>query len=899
MDISMNCPLCHIESDENHLFSRRHRFNYLLQKWNCMRTSLVKNRHGIDISVTCEDIALKHNQKHGKHYYQITPKALFERGNTLEFKCTISNRTQNNMIYLTNNNILHNYSMFSIKDKILNNGSVIQLMPNSKHNMIVIFAQGNTIMSGRYSIPVCFSFQTSDKHVFHIARSINISVEEDLDEIPEIYKSPFTGNSWEHGVGLHPPTCYIPYCNNYTIPLEKRKILSYGLEEHPLLCGGDIKILEETLKQMSPGHITKKNYNHFWHNVLWLEEIGQTIGLQRYNMEEVALNLLEDDRLELVVPGLVEKRPSVIVGDFVDIRIHNDLHRGYQGIIRKVNDKSVEIDDVNRELIMIIEQNGRLSNDFDIRFVLSRLSFERQHSGVDQVTIKKLLPYIFPPPNPEVRRRTALRTVENKGFFDQSIVNNEEQKTAVRNILNRTSGPYPYIIFGPPGTGKTVTVVEAILQLKKKTTHSILVCAPSNAACDMLTEKLIVHCKQNELLRIMSSSVDISSVHEVVLPYSNYKTDKQYQSVNSAYLRNYRIIVTTLILIGKYTGYYHPDIVFIDEAAQASEPEVCIPLGMMESGSQIVLAGDPKQLGPQLVSKVSQKYGLGISLLERLMETDLYKNRNPNFITMLVNNFRNHSSILYLPNRHFYYGLLKPLSSRAEHDPISKIFVFKKIKEMGQKKSNKSNNKIDLEGKAVEFCSLISKESREGKSPSYFNVIELQMVIKYIKALTALKFEEECDKVALKDIGVVTPYIRQVHKLKVLLKENNLEGVEVGTTETFQGREKRIIIISTVRAQKDLLLYDKRYKLGFVKNKQRFNVAITRAMSKLIVIGCAHVLATDAHWLDYIEYCENIGGFCGAQFAKRDDDTINTITKMMENIDLDSQFKKNTGNSKT
>lgn len=88
------------------------------------------------------------------------------------------------------------------------------------------------------------------------------------------------------------------------------------------------------------------------------------------------------------------------------------------------------------------------------------------------------------------------------------IFTNPEQKTAVLNILNGTAGTVPYIVFGPPGTGKTVTIVEAILQIKKKTKKKILVCAPANAACDLLTEKLIPYCKKDELFRIMSNTVD-------------------------------------------------------------------------------------------------------------------------------------------------------------------------------------------------------------------------------------------------------------------------------------------------------------------------------------------------------------------------------------------------------
>lgn len=88
------------------------------------------------------------------------------------------------------------------------------------------------------------------------------------------------------------------------------------------------------------------------------------------------------------------------------------------------------------------------------------------------------------------------------------VYTNPEQKMAVLNILNGSAGNVPYIVFGPPGTGKTVTIVEAILQIQKNTKKRVLVCAPANAACDLLAEKLIPYCKQKEMIRIMSNTVD-------------------------------------------------------------------------------------------------------------------------------------------------------------------------------------------------------------------------------------------------------------------------------------------------------------------------------------------------------------------------------------------------------
>lgn len=156
---------------------------------------------------------------------------------------------------------------------------------------------------------------------------------------------------------------------------------------------------------------------------------------------------------------------------------------------------------------------------------------------------------------------------------------------------------------------------------------------------------------------------------------------------------------------------------------------------------------------------------------------------------------------------------------------------------------------------------------RQGRSPSYFNPKEAEMVLKYVKAL--LNLSET--RVLETDIGIVTPYIRQVYRLKELLKSRGYSDVEVGTTEVFQGREKRIIIISSVRAQHDLLLFDRKYKLGFVSNEKRLNVALTRAMSKLIIIGCPNVLRFDCNWLRFIEFCEEKRSYFGAKRDVRDD----------------------------
>nr|CAI5863001.1 unnamed protein product [Callosobruchus analis] len=222
-------------------------------------------------------------------------------------------------------------------------------------------------------------------------------------------------------------------------------------------------------------------------------------------MENVTLRKSEK-RFILEVPGLAEKRPSVMKNDFIDIKMVGDEHRGYRGEIVNIRDTEVLIGNLDEEFTEYWSINPTI--ELSVRFVLNRLSYERMHQGVDQVVANGMVPLLFP--NKDLRERTVYerRPLNDGDFYNTAILSNPEQRTAVYKILNNTAKPVPYIVFGPPGTGKTVTLVEAILQIKKKTEKRILVCAPANAACDVVAQKLMRYCKKDEMIRLMSQTVD-------------------------------------------------------------------------------------------------------------------------------------------------------------------------------------------------------------------------------------------------------------------------------------------------------------------------------------------------------------------------------------------------------
>lgn len=172
-----------------------------------------------------------------------------------------------------------------------------------------------------------------------------------------------------------------------------------------------------------------------------------------------------------------------------------------------------------------------------------------------------------------------------------------------------------------------------------------------------------------------------------------------------------------------------PDVVFIDEAAQATEPESYCAIALLTPGKQLVLAGDPEQLGPVCCSVLANDKELGknytpeelthvhfsicfkgTSLLEQLTTmSSLYQTNDSRFITMLKQNYRSHPKLLELPNELFYINKLKAVNTAVKNDPIASIFIYPKI----------FNKDILAPGAPVEFCAVSAKEKKQGQSPRF------------------------------------------------------------------------------------------------------------------------------------------------------------------------------------
>ncbi|KAK9086893.1 hypothetical protein Syun_029287 [Stephania yunnanensis] len=610
----------------------------------------------------------------------------------------------------------------------------------------------------------------------------------------------------------------------YEIPIDLRQLLESKQMPQVILNG-----------------LSRENYASFFSVLIIMEELKLEEEMKNHDMEQVSMQK-KGSFLALVVPGLAERRPSLVHGDFVFAKLTSDNHdesiQPYQGFIHRV-----EADAVFLSFAKEFHLSHRDENLYSIRFTYNRVNMRRLYQAVEAA--KKLeTDLLFPSTSKRKIRRTPIVPLT------QNL--NEEQKSSIEMILGCTGAP-PYAIHGPPGTGKTKTLVEAILQLyKTKKNARILICASSNSASDHVLEKLIskdFEIQESEVFRLNATSRPYEDVQPDHLCFC-YFVESVFKCPPIRALLRYRIIICTYmsasLLYAEGIKRGHFSHIFLDEAGQASEPETMIPISnLCKKETVVVLAGDPKQLGPIVYSKNAEIYGLGRSYLERLFEFEAYCNGDENYVTKLVKNYRSHPVILKLPSEIFYKGELIACNEGKSAIDDWKVII--------------PNKEFPLFFIGIQGC-----DEREGHNPSWFNRIEASKVIEIIRKLNAKTDISDAD------IGVITPYRQQVLKLKKALEDTlDMPDVKVGSVEQFQGQEREVMIISTVRSTIKHNEFDRLHYLGFLSNPRRFNVAVTRAKSLLIIVGNPHIISKDPYWEKILWYCSENNSYQGCPLPEK------------------------------
>lgn len=450
---------------------------------------------------------------------------------------------------------------------------------------------------------------------------------------------------------------------------------------------------------------------------------------------------------------------------------------------------------------------------------------------------------------------------------------NISQQAAVNNILSANDLA---IVHGPPGTGKTTTLVQAIKAIWQLTEKQILVVAPSNTAVDLLSEKLSdeglnvlrVGNPARVSERLMSLTLDARvAAHTDLKELKRLrKQANEFRDMAHKYKRNFgkaereqrkalfaearkimeqvsnseqyimkdviskaQVITATLVGANHYTVReleYHT--VVIDEAGQALEPACWIPI---LKAQKVILAGDHQQLPPTIKSEEAARNGLATTLLEKNVL------HHPETVTLLEEQYRMHETIMGYSAKVFYENKLKA------HQSVAQQLLFD----------------ADVPLSFIDTAGCGFEEKLDGTSTS--NPEEAAFLIKHLTQL-AISLGAQYKAKDFPSIAVISPYKQQVITLKELLEhapelQPYRDKIAVNTIDSFQGQERDVVYISLTRSNTD-------NKIGFLSDIRRMNVAMTRARKKLIVIGDSSTLSAFDFYAGFISYAEEQQAYLSA-----------------------------------
>ena len=444
---------------------------------------------------------------------------------------------------------------------------------------------------------------------------------------------------------------------------------------------------------------------------------------------------------------------------------------------------------------------------------------------------------------------------------------NRTQEEAVNKVLQAKDVA---IVHGPPGTGKTTTLVEAIYETLRRE-NQVLVCAQSNMAVDWISEKLVDRginvlrignpTRVNDKMLSFTYERRFEAHPDYELLWAIRKAirdlrahrkrgdDKYHQKlerlkeraieleirINTQLFGEARVIASTLVgsanrlLEGQKFGT-----LFIDEAAQALEAACWIPIRRV---SRVIFAGDHCQLPPTVKSFAAMKAGLGKTLMERIVDN------HPETVTLLKMQYRMNEEIMRFSSDWFY-------GNQVESAPEVK---YRSILDLDIPMSWIDTSEFSENSGFSDYPDISFKEEFVGESFGRINKAEAE--------LTLLVLEQYFQKIGKKrilderlDVGVISPYRAQVQYLRRLLKKKEFfkpyrSLISVNTVDGFQGQERDIILISLVRANDE-------GQIGFLRDLRRMNVAITRARMKLIILGDASTMTRHPFYKRLYDYIE-------------------------------------------
>jgi ATP-dependent RNA/DNA helicase IGHMBP2 len=477
---------------------------------------------------------------------------------------------------------------------------------------------------------------------------------------------------------------------------------------------------------------------------------------------------------------------------------------------------------------------------------------------------------------PENDQLIRILTGEKKPSFHTEAIRytsarlNSSQQEAVNRILSANELA---IVHGPPGTGKTTTLVQAIKEMHHQFHKQLLVVAPSNAAVDLLSEKLAdeglnvvrvgnparvsekllsltldsqmaEHAQMKQIKKLKKRANEFREMaYKYKRTFGRAERDQRKslfeearnilkeagnteQYILNDVLSRAQVITATLVGANHYTIRDRRfDTVVIDEAGQALEPACWIPV---LKARKLVLAGDHYQLAPTVKSEQAARDGLSITLMEKNVQL------HPEAMVLLEEQYRMNQAIMGYSSAVFYKDRLRAHASVANH------VLFETDNPLAF---------IDTAGCGFE-------EKVEGTST--YNPEEAAFVFRHLHQLLPV-LEANYPAGSFPSIAIISPYKQQVDQLKsLLLQSPDLlaygDKIAVNTIDSFQGQERDMVYISMTRSNPE-------NRIGFLSDIRRMNVAMTRARKKLVVVGDSATLAQLPFYADFISYAEKLNAY--------------------------------------
>lgn len=812
------------------------------------------------------------------------------------------------------------------------------------------------------------------------ARRWDVSKERNMDQVIAMLAKDF--------IPAVPCTCGGSGLNGHTVytPNPQHQInpnLRFALQQSSIL-------------DISPSHVADldetdsiQEYVNAFRYTVKLEYEEYMRLYEHYSLYKHKLKPMTNSTARIFIHGIMDARPSLSISDIVLLRplqpimipIYNhgrptfvphtlEIQSRILGLVRGRND---EADSVVISWELDSEQKVMLSDDFffreyNIRFIPNvsfpqtcNTAFDWLQSGLSKSQQQNVKDLLFPVVAPMVKALSYDQiSCELSGlsgdFRNSDVIKplNQAQTSFLQMIRARTLDPTfesirpACILTGPAGTGKSKTLIAAIadvlglLKQDKANKNRVLLCAPSHAAADVLTQRLTAILKRDEIFRMYDSSRPSTTVPGSILPFvcqlpgsdtftlpppkvwTKFRvvicTCMDAHILYRAQLTNYAIRIKRHCFVSylrsnnpiglnfggsevscsKEPFFSH---LFIDEAAQATEPEVLCPLSVVLDpfpGAQkveIALIGDPRQLSPHIYSEKAALHGLGRSFMERILKRpvecigrgeshilgpdalnsldgpgssllDLIKyyaniDGQEQLTIFLTENYRGHPSFLMMPSALFYYDRLRSVKNSSSDSLSYWIERLRSVEAL----AGRVEMAIDPSVNCQDKMNIYRQVHRQTMWPIHFRAVkgkDTSVAIDTFTGTDSWQNSEEADAVvdvvdtlvkngvAPIKIGVMTPYRGQVVAIRKRCRAKHYHEVNVGTIDNFQGVEQDVIILSLTRSNPSFVENDVKRRMGVFGMPKQANVALTRAENLFIVIGNPQCMWKDPLWRQWV-----------------------------------------------